>query len=111
MKAKLSLSIFLRKLIFILYFFILNCVYMHVCVWKKKLDQINPTLSVGLRIFWLDLLQRANTNFKRGVLNMTLNCIQQWGSSSGAQGDVESPFHCHYSQVYSDLLESHLWVK
>ena len=34
---------------------------------------------------------------KSGVLDMTLNCIRCWGSSSRDLGSVEYSFHYHYS--------------
>ena len=40
-------------------------------------------MLVGFRMFWLYPLQRDVTQPETGILGMTLNCIWEWGSSSG----------------------------
>ena len=47
---------------------------------------------------------------------MKVNCLHWWDSDSGSPVNVDSPFHCHYSQVHFNtvwkyLLRSYLRVK
>ena len=58
---------------------------------------------MGLEIPWLYALAEGfDPTSKRGVLNMTLNCIWWWGSSSKDLGSVEYLFIVHYTQAHTN---------
>ena len=65
----------------------------------------NKIMSVEnyLSILSFEVMTVNVIKFNVHVLNMILNCIWLWGSNSGALDNMESPLHCHYSLVHSDL--------
>ena len=60
---------------------------------------IHIALSVDLVHADCIIYSRVDIPSKRFILDMTLNWIRWWSSSSGDHG---VPLHCHYSQVYFD---------
>ena len=78
----------------------------HCWVWSirrwvntSKSGSYLPALSVGIRIHWHCSLQRNKTL----LLGMTLNCMWQWGSTSGDLGSVENT-------LSFSLFSSPLWA-
>ena len=94
----------------------------HIMLWKRVLQII---IGVSSILTWYSTLQppvrlsQAWYSIHDGEsvsISMTLNCVWQWGSSSGVLRRVQLPLCWHYFQVHSPtewmlLLESDLWVK
>ena len=72
------------------------CMYMYyVAIQHTYLNSnFDPALTACLRIRWLYLLQgnKARPHEKRDVLSKKLDCIWQWGSSSGVMASLEYSF-------------------
>ena len=63
---------------------------------------LKTTLSMGLRIYRLHLLQRRKTPSQGSVQCMPLNYIGYWGPCFRMMRNGDSPLHRHYSHVHSD---------
>ena len=88
-------------------YFCISCLYTIIFYVMKSTKLINPVgWNYRIRRLWREVRQHHNECPRYDTKLYLMVTLQYWSSRK-----CGVPVHYHYSQVHSDLLESHLCVK